>query len=37
MLRLDLMPINNGQEQRNALEWVEPMKLEKDFVIRSQA
>ena len=31
MLRLDTMPMNNGQEQCDALEWDKPMKEEKDF------
>ena len=31
MLRLDLMPMNNGQEQWDALEWEKPMTEEKDF------
>ena len=31
MLRLDLMSMNNGQEQWDALEWDKPTKEEKDF------
>ena len=31
MLRLDLMSMNNGQEQWEALDWEKPMKEEKYF------
>ena len=31
MLKLDLMPMNNGQEHWGALEWEKPMKEEKEF------
>ena len=31
MVRLNLIPKNNGQEKWDALEWEKPMKGEKDF------